>query len=262
VILRLFFEEQKREELSALQNEYVHACKKILPFAEGAFEQHTSLAQACFRFVENLRDENFYKLPDMLSFCSSIIDSWSKQKNFSTHLMIKEMLLFSALQEHCKLVKLKPCDAQVHAALGNAYLVIADLYKDPRQKTAFWLPQKMLSSLKQKRIRAIEHAIEEFKIVKEFAPSEPWSVSQLARCYLETQNMQQAAIAYEEVVKLSPYDEVALFSLGKLYFKMGKNADGLKMYEQLKSQNASCADELLSSYGDICDQNYWWSVSK
>ena len=54
---------------------------------------------------------------------------------------------------------------------------------------------------------------------------------------------------YETINRLKPDDLEALFKLGVLYFKLGKNAKGLQIYEKLKKYRYSKAEQLITFYG-------------
>jgi hypothetical protein len=53
----------------------------------------------------------------------------------------------------------------------------------------------------------------------------------------------------EMIISLCPDDHQALLRLGILYFRQGKNAKGLEVYERLKPIQPLLAEELIGHYG-------------
>ena len=96
---------------------------------------------------------------------------------------------------------------------------------------------------------AAERAIEEFKILNDYAPEDPWIHAQLAYSYHDLQMPQEEIREYETVLRLKPDDMDTLFRLGVLYFQQGMNAKGLQAYEELKRFHYKKAEALIGYYG-------------
>ena len=102
---------------------------------------------------------------------------------------------------------------------------------------------------KQKFRSIAERAIEEFKILSDYAPEDPWVHAQLAYSYRDLQMPKEEIREYETILQLCPEDKETLFKLGKLYFEQGQNAKGLQVYETLKRSNYKNAENLIHFYG-------------
>ncbi len=110
-------------------------------------------------------------------------------------------------------------------------------------------PKKYSKSFKQKFRLTAEKAIEEFKILSDYAPHDPWVHAQLAYSYRDLQMPKEEIKEYEAILQLCPDDKETLFKLGKLYFEQGQNAKGLKIYETLKFSHYKKAESLIHFYG-------------
>jgi tetratricopeptide (TPR) repeat protein len=104
--------------------------------------------------------------------------------------------------------------------------------------------------LEKKFRQASERAIEEFKIISDYAPNDPWVHLQLAYSYRDLNMPLEEIQAYETILRINPTDKEALFKLGTLYFQQGMNAKGLQVYEELKRANFSKVENLIKYYGN------------
>jgi len=155
-----------------------------------------------------------------------------------------------------KVVKLEPTNLEAHAALANAYVMLSSLYADPRKYHGFddskWIsPRRYSETMKEQFCTFSKLAIEEFKILNDYAPDDPWVHMQLAYSYHDLQMPEEEMREYEIVLKLSPGDKETLFKLGMLYFNEGKNAKGLQIYEMLKHTHHKKAERLIKFYGGM-----------
>jgi tetratricopeptide (TPR) repeat protein len=167
---------------------------------------------------------------------------------------MKELLLTTAVEEHLKVVKCEPTNLEAHAALANAYVTLSSLYADPQKFHDYdeerYIPIERFSAQMQAKFRATaERAIEEFQILHDYAPEDPWVHIQLAYSYHDLQMPQEEIREYEIVLSLRPHDQDTLFKLGMLYFQQGMNAKGLRVYETLKRSHYKKADSLIKFYG-------------
>ncbi len=255
-ILRIYFQTKKPEQFKEIKSRYLDGCKSFLNYKEGMPEHHVVLANACSKLANMLhqREYSIYRLPKWLDIFAPTLEKFSCWWHWNDIHHMQEMLLLHAIEEHIKLVKCEPTNLEVHAALANAYVMLSGLYVDPRTIEGFsddrWFPaDKFTEALDQKFRLTAERAIEEFKILNDYAPNDPWVHSQLAYSYHDLQMPEEEIQEYETILKLCPGDKDVLVKLGKLYFQQGQNAQGLRIYEELKKCNYKKAENLINFYG-------------
>jgi tetratricopeptide (TPR) repeat protein len=132
--------------------------------------------------------------------------------------------------------------------------MLSGLYIDPRTLEGYdeerWIPSDKYSEGFVEKFRfTAERAIEEFKILSEYAPDDPWVHIQLAYSYHDLQMPLEEIKEYETIKRLQPDDLDNLFKLGILYFQQGWNAKGLRVYEELKKAHYAKAEALIKFYG-------------
>lgn len=255
-ILRLYFQAQKPEQFLELRNRYVEACKKLLKYQEVVPEHHIALASSVCKFAASLHEKEYayYSFIGYFDIFSSTMEKFSCWCHWKDVYKMKEILLASSIEEHIKLVKCEPTNLEVHATLANAYVMLSSLYVDPRKIEGFdedrWIPPERCSEEMQMKFRVTaERAIEEFKILNDYAPNDPWVHVQLAYSYHDLQMPEEEIREYEMILKLRPNDKDTLFKLGMLYFQQGLNAKGLRVYEELKRSHYKKAENLIKFYG-------------
>ena len=255
-ILRLYYQAQKPEQLHEFRERYLRACKSILHYQEGSPEHYMGLANAAGKLSDALagREYALFQLPAFLSFAQPYIERFSYWYHWQDVHQMRELLLKSAVAENIKLVKHDPTSLEAHASLANAYILMSALYAPPNhnEKTdeEQWLPDEAFSEESKKKFRwTAERAVEEFKIINDFAPDDPWVHAQLAYSYHDLQMPLEEIKEYEILLKLDPEDPDTLLRLGILYFQQGMNAKGLCMYEELKTLDERKSEELLKFYG-------------
>ncbi len=169
--------------------------------------------------------------------------------------ILAEVLFLSAINQHIARIKTAPTNLQYHAALANCYVMLATHYLEPiKTKPLMAWPQILLTSrtqllLETKGRASSNSAIEELSILRSFAPDQLWVHDQLAISYRELDMPEQEIEECEAIIRLCPDDHQALLRLGILYFRQGKNAKGLEVYELLKPIQPLLAEELISHYG-------------
>ncbi len=254
-VLRLYFQAKKPDQFLELKDQYLNACKQILNYQEGIPEHHIALANASSRFGTALRGQEyaFYKPPRWLEAFAPALEKFSCWWHWHDVYSMRELLLLTSIDEHIKLVKCEPTDLEVHAALANAYVTLSGLYADPRKNERdgerWRAPQKYGPEVATKFRTTAERAIEEFKILNDYAPDDPWVHTQLAYSYHDLQMPEEEIHEYETILKLRPNDRETLFKLGVLYFQQGQNAKGLHAYEDLRRSHPKKAEDLLKFYG-------------
>lgn len=255
-VIRLYFQAKKPEQFYELRAEFLEACKKIIRYNDAVSEHHISLAHAACNLAAELHEKEYtyYPPPPGLKQFASFLEKFSCLCHWKDLYKMKELLLFASIEEHIKVVKVEPINLEVHAALANAYVMLSSLYADPRKFEGYseerYIPAERLSLEMQERFRAIaERAIEEFKILNDYAPNDPWVHTQLAYSYHDLQMPEEEIQEYETILKLNPDDKETHFKLGMLYFQQGRNAQGLRIYQELKQKNYKKAENLIEFYG-------------
>ena len=144
-------------------------------------------------------------------------------------------------------------------ALANTYVMFSDIYSTPKRdemvEVARWIPQeKQSEKIQAKFTKCARRAIEEFKILNDYNPEDPWVYTQLAYSYHDLQMPQEEILAYEKIIELTPDDFDSLYKLGTLYFQQGQMARGLKLYEKLKYNYPHKAASLIKHYGSFTEE--------
>ncbi len=254
--LKIYYQTKKAEQYKEVIQRYLRSCKGVLNYQEGCTEYHIALANACSKLADHLhgRESSFYQLPQWLKFLNPYVEKFSFWWHWQDIHRIKELLLILTVEENIRLVKCEPTSLEVHASLANAYVMLSGLYVDPRKLEGFdedhWIPQERYSPQMEEKFRAVaERAIEEFKVLNDYAPNDPWVHAQLAYSYRDLQMPHEEIKEYETILKLKPGDRDTLYKLGLLYFKQGFNSQGLRIYEELKRTNYKKAESLMENYG-------------
>lgn len=252
-ILRLYLQARKAEHLGALEEEYLQTCKRLLHYQEDDPNANMALANACTKLADGLdgRDYRLYYLPSWLQAFDPYIKKFSSWCHWNDVHKIQESLLLRAVGETIKFVKSEPTNLDAHAVLANAYVVLSSQYatlqRNPHRQ---WLLNATNEeNLKKKFRETAERAIEEFKILNDFAPNDPWVHAQLAYSYRDLNMPFEEIRAYEALLAINPEDMATLFKLGVLYFQQGLNAQGLRVYGQLKRSEPKKASDLIAYYG-------------
>lgn len=257
-ILKVYFQTKKLEQFKDLRDRYVGACKSLCNYQEEVPEHHIAVSNACCKLANAFqgREYRFYSIAaKWLSPLSSYREQFSYRCHWQDVHKMREFLLLSAIEENIKLVKCDPTSLEVHAALANSYVMLSALYMEPNKHTTLedssWMSlDESVKALLENKFRATaERAIEEFKILKDFAPDDPWVHAQLAYSYHDLKMPKEEILEYEALLKLCPDDYDTLFKLGILYFEQGMNARGLSVYDQLKNSHYKKAEEMIKSYG-------------
>lgn len=255
-VLLFYFQAKKPEQLAIVRTEFVEACRTRIPSMRDESESHLIMAEALKHLSTSLQGQEynfypFFKTSPTLSLLLKKFSLWTHWRDLHE---MREQLLLLAIQEHIEVVKLKPTDLEVHAALGAKYIALSKLYMDPRKKIeeeeVLWTPPAYASKEMQDKFNTFSSlAIEEFKIIESYAPQDPWVHAQLASLYHDLKMHEKEIQEYELLHHIAPQDKEVLFRLGVLYFQQGYNAKGLKVYEQLKKTHEGKAEQLISHYG-------------
>ena len=254
--LHMYAQTGKTDKLINLKSDFVKACQQPVEEPEEEKESLLMIAHACCKLAAELHGQEYhiYTCPSWTIFLSSSFEKlncWWFWKD--VHFM-KELFLQACVDEYIKLVRMELTDLEAHAGLANAYVMLSGLYVDPKTVDGLdddrWIPlNKYNESFKQKFRSIAERAIEEFKILSDYAPHDPWVHAQLAYSYRDLQMPKEEIKEYETILQLCPDDKETIFKLGKLYFEQGLNAKGLQIYETLKRSHYKKAESLIHFYG-------------
>lgn len=254
LVLRLYIQVKKPEQLLNHCEEYLSQCKELIHYQEGVAEHHIALASAAFRLASNLAEKEYtlFTIP-LLQSITPLLEKFSSWIHWKDFHRMRECLLMIAVEQHIKVIKCAPTNLEVHAALANAYVRLSAIYADPKKQEGIdeerWIPKERTSQeMKEKFIKTAERAIEEFKILNDYAPHDPWVHMQLAYSYHDLQMPLEEIREYEIILSLRPNDHDVIFKLGVLYFEQGMTAKGLRIYEALKRLHPQKAENLIKFY--------------
>ncbi len=255
-VLLFYFQAKKPQQLMELKDQFLQSCKQLIPTPSGVAQHHLSIAEAFSKLSHYLQDYewNFYKIPSPVKFLSPLISRFSAFCYWEDVFKIKHLLLCASVEEHIKQIRTTPTDLEVHASLANTYVALSKLYREPLRSSHHPRMERSrrLQPLFEEKARTFSRlAIEEFKILSQYAPNDPWVHEQLASGYGDLGLPEEEVKEIELLFKLRPQDKEILFRLGILYFQQGLNAKGLLVYEELKQANYKKAEDLISSYGEI-----------
>lgn len=255
-VLRMYLQAKKSDQFLALLHNFVNACKNQMSYQEGRSEHHHAIAKSCCNLADALhgRENEFYSPFQRLTIIKPYLQKFSCWCHWEDVFKMKELLLQYAVEEHIKMVKCEPTNLEVHAALANAYVMLSGLYVDPSkidnaEESRGMVNEKIQGLLEQKFRSTAQRAIEEFKILKDFAPDDPWVHAQLAYSYRDLKMPKEEIQEYEAILRLCPDDMDTLYKLGLLYYQQGHNAQGMRVYEQLKGMHPNKAESLIKYYG-------------
>ncbi len=232
-VLKLYFQEQKPQELLLLRNQYL---------AKSDQNGVTS-------FVKTLDQSklDYIAIPHFLDFVKPTIEKFLARYHWKDVHLFKELFLRAELEEMLKSVIKNPADPDAHKSLASAYMALGEHFHRPLEKLS---SSSKTSELFWEHFQTFYRlAIEELLIVSEYAPNDLWTTTKLAECYLSLGMLDQAIVEYETILATNPHDKDALFSLGTLYFKQGLHGKGLKIYQELKAIAPNLAEELIALYG-------------
>ena len=257
-VLSFYFQTKKPEQLTTMKERFIQSCRQSLAIPSKTAEHHLSIAQATLRLSYHLHQLEYrYFIPSkFFHFLQSPLEKLSFAFFHEDVFRMKEMLILAGINEHILQIRYTPSDLEVHASLANAYVSLAKLYKEILEQVKYKRLQKKMGKLLEAKFEvSSKRAIEELKILNDFAPNDPWVHAQLARCYRSLGNKQEEAVEYEKILQISPHDYEVLFRLGVIYFEVGNNAKALRIYDQLRLAPFKNADDLLAYYGVMQDRD-------
>ncbi|OJU80636.1 MAG: hypothetical protein BGO10_02330 [Chlamydia sp. 32-24] len=255
-ITRLYVENKKPLQIQQGVDDFLENYEHFINHEINSPEYFLAMANVCCKLADSLCSVEylFYNFPKKIPFFKKFVERISFWLHWEEVFLFKEHLLKKAVAFHLEVIKLFPTQLKYHAGLANCYVMLSGLYADPRKIDGLeeidWIPPDRYNKQIEKKFQeTAKKAIEEFKILSEYAPNDPWVHEQLAFSYHDLQMYEEEIQEYETINRLKPDDLEALFKLGVLYFKLGKNAKGLQIYEKLKKYRYSKAEQLITFYG-------------
>ena len=251
-LILLFYQQAKKpEQIRLLLHRFIESCKSAIGLPEKMAQHHLNIADALLKLAAYLdvNEERSFFFPKFLYPFIARSTSFCYLKDV---FYFKQLLMHAAIDEHLEQIRATPTDLEVHASLASAYVLLSQLYKAPKEadETPFHaMYHKNITLFEEQFERASKLAIEEFEILNQYAPNDPWIHEQLAMGYRNLGLYQKEIAEIELLLKLKAHDRELLFRLGSLYFEQNQNARGLEIYEQLKQSNFKRAEELISGYG-------------
>jgi len=254
-ILRLYLQGRQTELFEGLTAEYIQGCRQLISHPEGVPKHHLAIANSCWKLATAISGQEYrfyfpslrWKLARQAMMWLSCWCHWEDIYRF------KELLLLQAIREHVALVKHAPTSLEVHAALANAYVILSELYSEIITKKesdgGVGHPTAIQREELTSKFRCTaQYAMEELKILKEYAPNDPWIHAQLAYSYHDLQMPDQEIKEYETLLRFNNQDKSVLAKLGALYFSQGRKAEGLRIYEALQQLDPLHAEQLIKHY--------------
>lgn len=254
-ILRLYLQGRQPELFHQIAEDYIKQCHSLTQQEPGTPKHYLAVANACWKLAKVLkgREYRLFALPPFLQWkpLRQLVEQISCWCHWEELYRLKEHLLVQAVQEHIELVKCAPTSLEVHALLANAYVILSELYitGGSNGNEERWNPMHRCSKELQEKFRSTaERAVEELKILEEYAPNDPWVHAQLAYGYHDLQMPKEEIKEYEAMLRLNREDKSVLAKLGVLYFAQGRKAEGLRVYEALKNLDQGQAEQLIKHY--------------
>ncbi|MCH9631995.1 MAG: hypothetical protein S4CHLAM6_03180 [Chlamydiae bacterium] len=258
--LKIYFQHKKPQSLLSLCRNSLNNLQKKTEQMSNPTEKSLFIASSLTRLANALKDceYSFYQPPkslESLRLSFEKVGCWLHWKDLH---LVKEWLYLQTVEIYINLIKEEPDHLQFHMALANTYVMFSGIYSLPKNEeiseVARWIPsEKQTEKIKAKFTQCAKRAIEEFKILNDYNPEDPWVYTQLAYSYHDLQMPQEEIKAYEKIIELAPEDYDSYYKLGTLYFQQGQIAKGLKIYEQLKYNHSHKATNLIKHYGSFTE---------
>jgi tetratricopeptide (TPR) repeat protein len=254
LVLLFYYQAKKPEQLHTLLQTFIASCRTSLNLPTGIAQHHLSIAETLTKLSHYLQDYEWrvLKIPSVFAPLSRLMARFSAFCYWHDVFRFKQLLLYAAIEEHLLQIRATPTDLEVHASMASTYVLLSQIYKEPRGEAThprMKIYRKYASLFDEKFKTAGKFAIEEFRILSQYAPNDPWVHEQLASGYHELDMPEEEVAELETLFKLKPQDREICFRLGILYFQLGQNVKGLQIYEELKKANFKKAEDLMINYG-------------
>ncbi len=238
-VLSLYYRTVKSSDFQKIREQFLE--RSLESIGEDPL-LHSRVAGNAIRISEHLKgvEYSLLKPPRWFSFLDAPMEALSVRAFAFDAFTMRTEFLHLAIYQYIEQIVTDPLDLEGHQEIANAYVMLYSLLREE-------------GHIEEAR-RYCRRAIEEFKILCQYAPHDPWVHTQLAYGYHDLQMPKEEIREYEILLKLCPYDRQVLYDLGVLYFEQGMNAQGLKIYDDLKRVNLQKAEALIQHYGLIDDQ--------
>lgn len=249
-VLNFYYSAKKPEQLVQLKDQFIASCRQLSKTTDG---EHLTIAAALTKLAAYLEEFEwqFYQTPVYLKIFQHQISNLSAFCHWQDVLRFKQILIYAAIDEHIRQIRMTPTDLETHASLANTYVALSKLFIEPKRS-----PNP--AAFRKKKDLFMDHfriasrlALDEFQILNHYAPNDPWVHDQLARGYRDLSQPADEIHEVETLLQLRPLDNDLMHRLGTLYFEQGMNAKGLKIYDELKLSNEEKAKELIEIYGQL-----------
>jgi len=220
---------RKKNRIEPLLTEFINHCKKSVSSLDDDIETH----RVAIYGLEILFDQiaidkrSFFKPLEPLAHTLGRLH-YQKDLLFTRVSLVKKMI-----SECLCLIQHGPKDLFFHSKLATLHLKLASL---------------LSTSDKNQETSHIKKALDEFLILKEYLPENGWILHSLIDCYGKLEESDKQLAICKELQCLFPQDAKILFTIGEIYFKKGKRAQGLEIYDNLKNIRPELAQTLLKLY--------------
>jgi len=255
LLLHVYLGSKKLELFENSVQNYSQGIKKIIRFRRGIGDHHYALAVSLSKLAALLQGKDREVIRLLFLFGrgekSQELNRWFFHRDY---LQVRELAMRLAIDELVCLIRDEPTNLELHACLANFHVGLASLfveYVKGEDLARVEKVHKLPADLREKYQEAARCAVEELKILEDFAPHDPWVHTQLALSFHDLQMPEDELKEYEIIQKLKPDDTDTLTNLGRLYFELGQIASGLKTYQHLKRINHIKAKELIEHYGSF-----------
>lgn len=242
----------KEYKSSQVVERFIKQCCSTIHYQDFVPEHKITIAGALGYFADQLMQTPFSSLTkrSLIVATTSLLHSfWCRVRNGEI-LLLHEKLLKKAHLEYLSLIHNEPLNLTYHSHLANSCVLLANHHSNAACSVSWF---SLFKSEKQqicleKQRHFVQKAIEEFTIICQFAPNDPWTYTQLAESYRQLKLPHKEIEACEHLLKLCPNDIEFIWRLGKLFFLTGQNAKGLQQYQQLLELDSAKAVLLIREY--------------
>jgi hypothetical protein len=235
-VLRFYFQTKKPEQFHVIKEEFTNQAPSL---------------EAIYQLIEHLdgQEHQYYSLPNFLKTLAPLIQKFSVWCHWEDVHRMKELLHTFGIHKVIEQIKRHPIDLELHRSLANSYTALYKIYQAPSQPNFPFLAKAYASEeMRAKFHRYAECAIEELKILIHYLPHDQEALSKLGSIYHDLDHKEEEQAIYELLLQLFPQASAIRFRLGVLYFRLGKMAQGLKMYDDLHRLSDPKAEELIQYY--------------
>lgn len=250
--LIFYFQSKKTDQLTQLTHWYVSILKKSIGGEFSYLEHYLALAGGLYFFSHYLNPKAMplYKLKIWLPSLQKVVRKLALFIYVKDFHKLKEMLMLSCIKQHLTLLKYEPTHLEVHGSLANSYLSLSKIYKYSRDHELLdnFSLDDLSEESKIKFKNTIAQAIEEYQIIEDFLPKDPWVLMQLALCYHELEDYDHEIYYFEKILESSDNNYAVMMRLAQLYFSQKKHAKGFKLYKILRENSVEGVELLIEDY--------------